>query len=95
MSSGEGDSLLAWTAVEVDAAFSFCDSGDKSASFHLQKTQTGDNRSFFNNATSNLATFLTFQAPSTLVTVFDYLTVLLDAKAIIALQIAIGSAIFN
>jgi hypothetical protein len=42
-----------------------------------------------------LATLLTFQAPLTLVAVFDHLTVLLDAKAIIALQIAIGSAIFN
>jgi hypothetical protein len=55
MSSGEGDSLLARTAVEVDAVFSFCNSGDKSASFHLQKTRTGDDRSFFNNVTGDLA----------------------------------------
>jgi hypothetical protein len=117
-SSGDGDSLLTQTAVEVNAAFSFCDSGDKSASFCLWKAWTGYESNFFNNATGDFAedvvtsstasssasssslrrksaTLLTFQAPLTLITVFDYLTVFLDAQTVIALEITSGSAIFK
>jgi hypothetical protein len=34
-SSGDGDSLLACMAMEEVAAFSFCNSGDKSVYLHL------------------------------------------------------------
>jgi hypothetical protein len=54
-SSGDGDSLLTQTAVEVDMAFSFCDSRNKSASFYLQKAQTGDESNSFNDATGDFA----------------------------------------
>jgi hypothetical protein len=55
-SSGDSDSLLARTAIDGVAAFSFCNSGDKSVSLRLQREQSGNEINFLRDAMGNFDT---------------------------------------
>jgi hypothetical protein len=55
-SSGDSDSLLARTAMDEVAAFSFCGSGDKSVSLRLQREWSGDKINFLRDATGDFDT---------------------------------------
>jgi hypothetical protein len=55
-SSGDGDFLLARTAIDKVAAFSFCDSGDKSVSLRFRRERSGDEINFLRNVTGNFDT---------------------------------------